>query len=130
MAFQRAAPVDEVPPGQTKFVKLGETPVILANRDGQIHALYGICPHQHYPLEGAILWGHLLECPWHHFQFDVRSGENHYPRNVYPASMTHLQSQVQALKKYHVAVRGWFVWVDVNCEGSDAKANLVTNKLA
>jgi 4a-hydroxytetrahydrobiopterin dehydratase len=59
-------------------------PAILANYGGSIYALSGICNHQYKPLEGAQLWDHLLDCPWHHFQYDVRSGESHFPKNVYP----------------------------------------------
>ncbi len=28
--------------------------------------------------DGAVLWGPLIDCPWHHFQFDCRTGENHF----------------------------------------------------
>jgi 4a-hydroxytetrahydrobiopterin dehydratase len=23
-----------------------------------------------------VLWDHLLDCPWHDFQYDIRTGEN------------------------------------------------------
>ncbi len=113
MGFKKLARADEIPPGQTRFFCPGKTPVILANYRGSIYALHGICPHQYNPLEGAILWDHLLECPFHHFQFDVRTGANHYPRNVYPKDMPHLQRQVRPLRTYAVEVRDGDVWVDL-----------------
>ncbi len=88
-------------------------PVILANYEGRIYALYGLCPHQNNPLEGAQLWGCLLDCPWHHFQYDVRSGENHFPRNVYPEDMQELQGQVRPLNTYPVEIREGEIWVDL-----------------
>ncbi len=54
--------------------------MIVANYRGAIHAFHGLCPHRHNPLEGATLWDHLLDCPYHHFQFDVRTGENYFPK--------------------------------------------------
>ena len=107
------ARAEDVPPGQTKYVCVGDRPVILANWQGEIHALAGVCPHQQKPLEGATLWGYLLDCPWHHFQFDVRTGENHFPKNVYPSDLPQLQGQVRQLKTYRTEVRNGEIWVDL-----------------
>ncbi len=113
MAFQKLARVEEVPPGQTKFLCVGETPVILANCSGRIYALYGLCPHRDNPLQGATLWDHLLDCPWHHFQYDVRTGENHFPKNVYPQDYPRLAEQLRSLKTYPVRIEDGDVWVDL-----------------
>ena len=113
MALQKLARVEEIPPGRTKFFRLGSKTVVLANRAGQMYALQGICPHRNNPLEGAILWDHLLDCPWHHFQYDVRNGENHFRRNVYPADLPRLQEQVRPLKTYPVEVKEGEVLVDL-----------------
>jgi nitrite reductase/ring-hydroxylating ferredoxin subunit len=56
VAQVKVVPAATVPPGQTHFVEVGGVPVILANYEGEIHAFYGICPHQNNPLEGATLW--------------------------------------------------------------------------
>ena len=113
MAFVKLARVEEVPPGQTKYLGLKSGPLILANFEGRIYALSGICPHQHNPLEGATLWGPLIDCPWHHFQFDCRNGQNFFPRNVYPKDIPRLDRQVQPLKSYAVELRDGEVWVNV-----------------
>lgn len=78
--------------------------------EGSIHALSGICPHRWNPLSGARVWGGLLTCPWHNYQYDVRTGENHYPRNVYPPD---LRDTVASLQTYGVEVRGAEIWVDL-----------------
>jgi nitrite reductase/ring-hydroxylating ferredoxin subunit len=113
VAFVRLAAAEQIPPGQTRFVQAGGTPVILANYRGRIHALYGICPHQGNPLEGAALWDRYIDCPFHHFQFDVATGENRFPKNVYPSDMTHLAPQTRPLETYAVEVRDGEIWVDV-----------------
>lgn len=113
MAFVKLLRAEAIPHGRTRFVCSGETPIILANYQGRIHALHGLCPHKNNPLEGAVLWDNLLDCPFHHFQFDVRTGENYFPRNVYPKDMPHLEEQVRPLRTYAVEVRDGDVWVDL-----------------
>ncbi len=49
--------------------------MIVANVDGDVYALSGICTHKHLPLEGARLEGCRLTCPWHYTEFDVRTGQ-------------------------------------------------------
>ena len=113
MAFQKVALVNEVPAGRTKFVCAGNTPVILANWEGRIYALHGICPHQNNPLDGAVLWDNLIDCPFHHFQYDIQTGGNVFPQNVYPKDYPELQEQLNPLKTYPVDVRDSEVWVDL-----------------
>jgi nitrite reductase/ring-hydroxylating ferredoxin subunit len=113
VAFQKVARVEEIPPGRTKFLHVGKQPVILANFQGRIYALFGLCPHQNNPLEGATMWDNLIDCPFHHFQYDVTTGENHYPRNVYPKDYTRLEAQLRPIATYAVELREGEVWVDL-----------------
>jgi 3-phenylpropionate/trans-cinnamate dioxygenase ferredoxin component len=107
--------VEEVPPGHTKFCWIEGKPLIIANWAGRIFALDGICPHRLNPLEGATVCEYLLDCPWHHFQYDVRTGENHYPKNVYPRDYSALQEQVRPLRTYRVELIGSEILVDLAC---------------
>jgi nitrite reductase/ring-hydroxylating ferredoxin subunit len=113
MAFQKLALVEDIPTGRTKFACAGDFPVILANWEGRIYALHGLCPHQNNPLEGAAMWDNLIDCPYHHFMYDVRTGENYFPKNVYPQSYPRLQEQVRPLRTYPVELRENEVWVDL-----------------
>jgi 3-phenylpropionate/trans-cinnamate dioxygenase ferredoxin component len=113
MGFQKVCRAEEIPPGQTRYVSIEGQPLILANYEGSIYALCGICNHQFKPLEGAQMWGELLDCPWHHFQYDVRTGENHFPGNVYPHDVPRLHEQVKPLRTYPVEMRGGEVWVNL-----------------
>jgi len=48
--------------------------VCVANVDGAIAVLDGVCPHEGGPLgEGLIEEGRVV-CPWHGYSFDARTG--------------------------------------------------------
>jgi len=44
---------------------------------------------------------------------DVTTGENYFPKNVYPKDYKRLEAQVQPLKTYAVELRNEEVWVDL-----------------
>ena len=47
----------------------------VANLDGAICVLDGVCPHEGGPLgEGTIADGRVV-CPWHEYAFDLKTGE-------------------------------------------------------
>jgi nitrite reductase/ring-hydroxylating ferredoxin subunit len=112
VAFYFVASTGEVPSGETRYFCVSGRPLVIAHYEGQFYALGGICPHQHNPLEGARLWGHLIDCPWHHFQYDIRTGENWYPKNVYPEDLPWLAAQLQPLPTYRIELRGSEIWVE------------------
>ncbi len=90
--------------------------MLLAHWEGRIFACVPICPHQHNPLGGAAVLDFQLECPWHHFRYDLRTGENVYPRNVYPLGtgdidQARLQSDLRPLRTYLVEVRDGEIFV-------------------
>jgi 3-phenylpropionate/trans-cinnamate dioxygenase ferredoxin subunit len=113
VAFQKLAREEEIPPGQTKFLQVGKQPVVLANYGGRIYAVFGLCPHQNNPLEGTMMWDKLIDCPFHHFQYDVTTGENFFPRNVYPKDCKRLEAQLRPLRTYAVELREGEVWVNL-----------------
>jgi len=73
--FVPVALVSELPPGQMKWVAVDRERVVLANVDGAFYALRDVCGHKNAPLSRGKLVGHLIECPLHFAQFDVRTGE-------------------------------------------------------
>ena len=113
MPLLKLARVDDVPPGQSRYFPLEQGPIVLANYEGTIHAISGLCLHKLNPLDGATMWGPYIDCPYHHFQYDVRTGENYFPRNVYPTDVPGLQEQLMPLRKYRVEVREGELWVDL-----------------
>jgi 3-phenylpropionate/trans-cinnamate dioxygenase ferredoxin subunit len=96
----------EVPPGSVKRAEAGGRVLVLVNVDGIVYALDGICPHQGGPLYEGDIWQGQLECPWHHFRYDPRTGVNTFPANVYPLDLPGLQSQLGSLHRFPVRVEG------------------------
>jgi nitrite reductase/ring-hydroxylating ferredoxin subunit len=56
--------------------------VAIANVDGTLHAIDGLCPHQGGPLGTGELCGTVLTCPWHGWQFDVTTGRHRVSATV------------------------------------------------
>lgn len=64
----------EVMPGLGKTVKVHDHVIALFQIDGEFYALDNNCPHRGGPLgEGDVEEG-LVTCPWHGWQFDIKSG--------------------------------------------------------
>jgi nitrite reductase/ring-hydroxylating ferredoxin subunit len=55
-------------------VDIGENTIAVCNAEGEVHALEGICPHAGGPLGQGALHGATLVCPWHAWEWDVRTG--------------------------------------------------------
>ena len=72
--FVVVARVDEIPVGQGRVIKVKGKNVALFNVAGRFYAINNICPHEGGPLAKGKLKGHIVSCPWHDLQFDVRSG--------------------------------------------------------
>ena len=92
MARHVIAPVDELPPGTRKFLTIDERPIAVFNIKGEFFGLLNRCPHQGAALcEGPLIGlaqssdpgtirytrpGEILRCPWHGWEFDVRTGKS------------------------------------------------------
>jgi nitrite reductase/ring-hydroxylating ferredoxin subunit len=76
------APLSACPPGRSLEVVAQGRVLAIFNCDGQLFALDGICPHQGGPLGKGTLCGAIVTCPWHGWQFDVRTGENLLSRTI------------------------------------------------
>ena len=68
------ARAEDVPPGEARVVKAGEREFALYNLDGEFHATQGHCLHLKGPLGHGKLEGCVISCPWHGWQYDVRTG--------------------------------------------------------
>lgn len=78
----RIANESECTPGRALERVAGDRIVALFNVEGQFYALDGVCPHQGGPLGKGKLDGCILTCPWHGWQFDVRSGQHQLSQSV------------------------------------------------
>src|SRR5688572_29140452 len=78
MAWTRVAAVTDCPPGTALEVVAGDRIVAIYNVEGEFFALDGVCPHQGGPLDQGYLEGAVVTCPWHGWQFDVRTGQHQF----------------------------------------------------
>jgi nitrite reductase/ring-hydroxylating ferredoxin subunit len=65
---------DALPAGQLVEIIIAGTAIAVANVDGTFHAISNTCPHAEGPLGEGALEGHVVTCPYHAWEFDVRSG--------------------------------------------------------
>ena len=76
------AEASECPPGTSMERVADGRMVAIANVDGRLHAIDGLCPHQGGPLGTGGLCGAVLTCPWHGWQFDVTTGRHQVSATV------------------------------------------------
>ena len=72
--FVEAAQLEQVAPGQSLFVYVGETGVALFNIDGKIYAINDTCVHQGSSLAQGRLDGKVVTCRGHGWKYDVTTG--------------------------------------------------------
>ena len=106
--FARALPSGELDHRVRRAV-VGGVPVLLARLDdGQAVAFGATCPHEGNPLDEARIWSDELDCPYHHYTYDLRTGRNGYPARVFPAVR---RAELRDLLLYEVEERDGYVWV-------------------
>jgi len=84
------AKTQELAPGTRKIVKIDGREIGVFNIDGELHGIRNICPHRTGPLclgrlRPLVSWedsemvfereNEILRCPWHQYEFDIRTGE-------------------------------------------------------
>ncbi len=65
--------------GEMHVCQAGGMDVLVCRVQGQLHAIEDICSHADTPLSEGMLSGHLVTCPLHAAQFDVRDGSHTGP---------------------------------------------------
>ena len=92
MARYVVASVDDLPPGTRKIVDVAGRQIGVFNIGGEFFALGDRCPHKGGSLSQGKLTGlvessqpgeyrysrrgEILRCPWHSWEFDVRTGRS------------------------------------------------------
>jgi nitrite reductase (NADH) small subunit len=93
MPFVKVAEAEAIPVGQGTLVDHGGTTVAVFNGgDGGFYACGATCPHEEGPLAEGWLEGEAVVCPWHGFDFDLKTGRCRVDERltipVYPARVT------------------------------------------
>lgn len=73
--FITVASISELSVGSSKTVEVQGKVIALFNVGGKIYALDNTCLHQGGPLGEGRLEGEVVTCPWHMWEFNVRTGE-------------------------------------------------------
>jgi nitrite reductase (NADH) small subunit len=73
--FVTVCNLSELAAGQCKTVQAGGKAIALFNVDGVVCALDNTCLHRGGPLGEGILEGDVVTCPWHMWDYNVRTGE-------------------------------------------------------
>ncbi len=101
-AFRRITigPVADIPPEMRKIVQVeGLSIGIFHHADGWF-AVQNSCVHQGGPVATGPLEGDILSCPWHGFQYNLRTG----------ACLTDVTAK---LERYPITVEGGVIYLDV-----------------
>ena len=99
MAFVKVGSLALLPPGTVAEVVIGDDSFAVCNHQGEIHALWGICPHAGGPIGQGNLIDNYVVCPWHEWEYDVATGENDMTPDA-------------CLKKYPVKIEGDDILID------------------
>ena len=72
--YVRVAGTDEVKPGHGIVAEVNGKILAVFNVDGNFHVIDNTCTHRGGPLGEGDVEGSVVTCPWHGWQFDVRTG--------------------------------------------------------
>ncbi len=84
--------LDDLPVGAVREIWVGGRSIAVFNVAGRLYGIRNVCPHQGAPLCRGTVGGTMLasrpqewiygmedtilRCPWHGWEFDLRSGES------------------------------------------------------
>lgn len=67
---------EQFPPETVKTVNLGEYKICLARFKDTFYAVQDTCTHEGASLgKGECKLNGTVECPWHHYRFDLTTGQ-------------------------------------------------------
>jgi 3-phenylpropionate/trans-cinnamate dioxygenase ferredoxin component len=74
--YVKCAKLSELAPGVCRVANANGTDVALFNVGGTVYCLDNTCLHRGGPLGEGTLSGDVVTCPWHGWEYNVRTGEN------------------------------------------------------
>ncbi len=118
-------PLAELPPGSRRIVTVGTRSIGVFNVNGELFAVRNSCPHQGGPLCLGVVdglatarfrdgarpvvelerEGEILRCPWHAWEFDLRTGEAIFGEGVrVKAYDVEVEQAPEGVETYDVSV--------------------------
>lgn len=68
-------PKSALRPGERRRVQLGAISVMVVALGDEVCAIDEACPHHGASMFDGRQIGECIECPWHHWQIELRTGE-------------------------------------------------------
>jgi nitrite reductase/ring-hydroxylating ferredoxin subunit len=72
--FVKVVQTSDLQPGTGKVVEVKDKTIALFNVDGTFYAIDNTCLHRGGPLGEGELEDCVVTCPWHGWQFNVKTG--------------------------------------------------------
>ena len=83
MDYVKVAKVADFENCRIKSFKLLARPVaVVKEPDGSFYAIQAGCKHQNADLTAGRIKGDLVVCPWHGYEFNIRTGRHPGDKNV------------------------------------------------
>ena len=92
----------DIPQGGMLKASVGGVDILVANVDGQLHAVADTCTHAGASLSEGRLDGCTLTCGWHGAQFDCKTG-----------GLSKFPAKIKDLARYTVITESDDVFVEV-----------------
>ena len=73
--FVKVGRVGDLAEGEVKVVQVNGQRIALFHVGGRYYALEASCPHEGGPLADGVVEGVRVICPWHGYDFHLRTGE-------------------------------------------------------
>jgi nitrite reductase/ring-hydroxylating ferredoxin subunit len=102
----KVCPVQDLKPGRAASVSLYARPYAVFNVDGKLYGMDGGCAHMKANLAAGQLYGNIVECAMHGWEYDVTTGEC-------------LTIPEIRLRTFPVKIEGDFVWIDIEKPADD-----------
>lgn len=74
MAYVALEKLHQLHDGYKRLVRLAGRELLLLQEEGRLYLIANRCPHMDAPLHKASVCEHLLRCPAHGIEFDLRDG--------------------------------------------------------
>ncbi len=102
MSFVQLIPLDRCRRGGGVFVaRAGRgLAVFLLDCPQRVFVVDDTCPHAGGSLASGSITGHIVRCPYHHWQFDLHSGAC-------------MHNRLARVRVYDAEIRGGGVWADL-----------------
>ncbi len=72
--FVKVGRADELAEGQARLAHVDGQRIAIFHVGGRFYALEANCPHEGGPLEDGVIEAMRVICPWHGYDFDLRTG--------------------------------------------------------